>query len=66
MNLPPAHSRGRQRRERRRVHAGTDRALLRHRLRPARPVRQSAADQAAGSPADQDPGARGVRCRREL
>ena len=50
------------RRQGRRVHRGADRALLRHRLRPARPVRQPPADRhAEGGP---DRGARPSRVRR--
>ena len=40
----------------RRVHRGADRALLRHRLRPARPVRQPAPDRHAEGGPDRDPG----------
>ena len=60
----PRHLRG-ARRQGRRVHAGADGALLRRRLRAARPLRQPAAVQPAGARSDRDPGG-GLRARRQL
>ena len=66
-----AHLRGRRRpqdlrgagRQGRRVHRGADRALLRHRLRPARPVRQPPPDRHAQGGPDRDARSRRVRRR---